>query len=58
MSAQSELIIEDMNNALDAAWLQLENATRDLLAFGKTEAQITLSVRIVCADVAVEVLQV
>ena len=54
MTAESEIIIQDIQNALDAAWLQLEDATRDLFLFNLTESQITLHVRVIIADIREE----
>ena len=47
MSAQSELYIEDMNNARDAAYNQIEDAINDLFALDVSESAILLSVRVI-----------
>lgn len=50
MSAQSDLFIEDMNNARDAAYTQIEDAINDLFVLDVSESAILLSVRIIYND--------
>ena len=52
MSAQSDLIIEDMNNARDAAYNQIEDAINDLFGLGVPESAILLSVRVIYTELA------
>ena len=46
MSAQSDLYIEEMNAACEAAYNQIEDAINDLFVLGVAESAILLSVRI------------
>ena len=50
MSAQSDLFIEGMNNARDAAYNQIEDAINDLFVLDVSESAILLSVRIIYND--------
>ena len=50
MSAQSDLFIEDMNNARDAAYNQIEDAINDLFVLGVSESAILLSVRVIYTE--------
>ena len=47
MSAQSDLYIEDMSNACEAAYSQIEDAIEDLFVLDISESAILLSVRII-----------
>ena len=47
MSAADEIYIEDMNNVLDAAYTQIEDAIKDLFVLDVSESAILLSVRII-----------
>lgn len=51
MSAQSESIIEDMNNIRDAAYDKIKEAVRDLYGLGVAESAILLSLRIIYRDI-------
>lgn len=47
MGAQSELIIQNMNEALERNYKQIENAIRNLYALDVAESAITMSVCII-----------
>ena len=51
MGAQSELIIQDMNEALETNYNQIEDAIRNLLVLGVAESAIIMSVRIIYRDI-------
>ena len=50
MSAQSDLFIEDMNNAREAAYNQIEDAINDLFVLEVSESAILLSVRVIYTE--------
>ena len=50
MSAQSDLFIEDANNAREAAYDQIEDAVIDLFVLEVSESAILLSIRIIYND--------
>ena len=51
MAAQSELIIQDMNEILETNYNQIENAIRNLRGLGVAESAIIMSVRIIYRDI-------
>ena len=50
MSAQSDLFIEDANNAREAAYTQIEDAINDLFVLDISESAILLSVRVIYSE--------
>ena len=52
MDAVKQLCIEDINNARDAAYNQIEDAIIDLFRLGIVESAILLSVRVIYNDLA------
>lgn len=51
MGAQSELMIQEMNEALETAYNQIEDAIRNLYALDVAESAILLSVRIIYRNI-------
>ena len=54
MSAQSEILIQDMNDAADAAYARIEDAVKDLYSLGVVESAIVLSVHIFYSEIREE----
>ena len=50
MSAADEIYIEEMNNARNAAYNQIEDAINDLFVLDISESAILLSVRVIYND--------